>query len=170
MPDQKIVEYIKNQLILGVAREIIRNNLVQKGWPSENIDLAFLSLNQNVAPELQTPSPVNNLPVNNIQACYHPVGVPAQVAPRISGGAQAVIGILCGLTSLLLYPPILGAIGIILGVFAIRKGEKTFGTVAIIISSFCMVIGIGLLLYLFLLEKGLIDNSYFTGSILGSLY
>ncbi len=44
MPDQKIVEYIKSQLGVGVSQDIIRNSLIQNGWPSASIDLAFASL------------------------------------------------------------------------------------------------------------------------------
>jgi hypothetical protein len=155
MPDQKIVEYIKSQLSAGVSQDIIRNSLIQNGWPVENINLAFSSLNINSVPG-QVPIPQNNLSVNDTTpATYQPVGVPAQISPKISGMTQGVIGLICGVTSTLFFPPVFGIIGIILGVYSAKKGEKTFGIVVIIISTLCMIMGMGL---------GVLSNVGYLGS------
>jgi len=65
MPEQKIVEYIKGQLGVGVSQDIIRNSLIQNGWPSASIDLAFASLGGSAS----VPTPVlvteNSVKVEN---------------------------------------------------------------------------------------------------------
>lgn len=76
------------------------------------------------------------------QAAYIPVAVPAERAPNRPGRVQGIIGIVSAVVSLLFVPPVFGMAGIILGVIALNKGEKTLGLIAVILSAIFMVIGI----------------------------
>lgn len=76
------------------------------------------------------------------QAAYVPVAVPAEIAPEHPGRVQGIIGIVCAVISLGLLPPLFGMAGIILGVLALKKGQRNLGLIAIILSAIFMVIGI----------------------------
>ncbi len=41
MPNQQLLDYIKQQLRQGVSREIINNNLISQGWQQSDINEAF---------------------------------------------------------------------------------------------------------------------------------
>jgi len=73
--------------------------------------------------------------------------VPPEPTPRYPGRREGIIAIICATVSLLFFPIIFGPTGIILGVTAHKKGEKTLGLVAIILSAIFMVIGIILGVY-----------------------
>lgn len=76
------------------------------------------------------------------QATYVPVAVPVEIAPEHPGRAQGIIGIVCAVIFLGLFPPLFGIAGIILGVLALKKGQINLGLIAIILSAVFMVIGI----------------------------
>ncbi len=54
MPNQKLVEYIKTSLDKNITEDQIRENLSQAGWPKEEIESAFSSL-ENSSPEVPLP-------------------------------------------------------------------------------------------------------------------
>ncbi|MEX0617132.1 MAG: hypothetical protein WD231_05020 [Candidatus Woykebacteria bacterium] len=83
----------------------------------------------------QTPSQV-------VQSAYVPVAIPAETAPKNPGRGQGIIGIVCAVIALFLFPPIFGIAGIILGSVSLKKGERNLGLIAIILSAVFMVIGI----------------------------
>lgn len=63
MINQQLLDYIKQQLHLGESPEIIRNTLLQKGWPEQDLNEAFSQFsiqNQNVDSE-KSPNPSNIL-------------------------------------------------------------------------------------------------------------
>jgi len=97
------------------------------------------------APNLQAPS----IP----QVAYVPIAVPAQ-NPAHVGRMYGYIGIFCAIISLLFIPILFGTTGIILGVVSKNKGEKTLGTIAIILSVVFMITGTILNLWLYSLNKG----------------
>jgi hypothetical protein len=59
-----------------------------------------------------------------------------RATPRSSGDGTGKLlgwlGILCALTSLLVLPLVFGVVGLILGLLALHKGEKTLGWIAIL--------------------------------------
>lgn len=46
MPDQKLIDILKEELKKGVSEEVIVTNLISNGWNQEDIDLAFLQIKQ----------------------------------------------------------------------------------------------------------------------------
>ena len=82
-------------------------------------------------------------------ATYQPLGVPAAV-PHKSGKTQGIVGLVSGTLSLIFFPPILGFIGILLGVFSYKKGEHVLGLTAIVVSTVCMLAGMALAVFIFL--------------------
>jgi len=72
---------------------------------------------------------------------YYSPTVPAEAPVKHPGKVEGIISIICALISTLFFPIILGPVGIILGVLSLKKGAKTLGLVAIIVSATCMVIG-----------------------------
>lgn len=67
--------------------------------------------------------------------------VPVEPPAKHPGRTEGIIAIICAVVSLLFFPIIFGPVGIILGITAHKKGEKTLGLVAIILSAIFMVIG-----------------------------
>ncbi len=101
------------------------------------------------------------------QAAYVPVAVPAEITPKNPGRVQGIIGIVCAVIALLLLPPVFGAAGIIFGVIAMNKGQKTLGLIAVILSAIFLVIGLILSIYVnVILEEG---GSFVLGSVLSLL-
>lgn len=55
MPERQLIDYIKNQIELGISLPEIKNTLLSKGWKEEDINLAIDELNK-----IPTPQPVLN--------------------------------------------------------------------------------------------------------------
>lgn len=72
---------------------------------------------------------------------YYSPTVPTEAPTKHPGRVEGIISIICALISTLFFPIILGPAGIFLGVLSLRKGQKTLGLVAIILSAVCMAIG-----------------------------
>jgi len=72
---------------------------------------------------------------------YYTPTVPTEPPDKHPGRTEGIIAIICATVSLLFFPIIFGPTGIFLGVIAEKKGEKTLGLVAIILSAIFMVIG-----------------------------
>ena len=62
-------------------------------------------------------------------------------SPLDNIGTMAWAGIVCGLASLLFWPPLLGCIGIGLGAWAIHEGDKKGGPIAVGVSLLSMIVG-----------------------------
>ena len=88
MPDQKIVEYIKGQLSLGLDRNKIRTDLMMAGSLPSEIDLAFSSLSTN--PQ-SVPPVAQNIPVPPVSAT--PV-TPSQPVKKKSSALSVILIIL----------------------------------------------------------------------------
>ena len=97
------------------------------------------------------------------QAAYVPIAIPVETAPNHPGRVQGIIGIVCAVIAIALLPPLFGVAGIILGVLALKKGEKNLGLIAIILSAVFMVIGI----ILGIVVNGALDES--SGFMLGPM-
>ena len=97
------------------------------------------------------------------QATYVPIAVPVELGPEHPGRTQGIIGIICAVVSLVVLPPFFGVAGIVLGILALKKGQRNLGLIAIILSAVFMVIGgiIGVVVSSALDESG--------GFILGSI-
>lgn len=78
--------------------------------------------------------------------------VSSSTKKKSPGKTLAIIGLVCGVIAFALFPPFFGIAGIILGSFAIRKGEKQLGWVAVSIAIAGMIIGI-ILGYLFAINS-----------------
>lgn len=90
---------------------------------------------------------------------YYVPTVSAEPKPKHPGRTEGIIAIICAAVSLLFFPIIFGSAGIILGIFSHKKGEKTFGLVAIILSAIFMVIGIIMGVYVQLNLKGQLQGA-----------
>jgi hypothetical protein len=44
MPDKQLTDFITNQLKAGVSRDQIKNSLIQNGWTSADVEMAFLNV------------------------------------------------------------------------------------------------------------------------------
>lgn len=75
------------------------------------------------------------------QTAYVPVAVPTRSPISHPGRTQAILGIISAVIAVLFVPPVFGIAGIVLGVIARNKGDKTLGLVAIMLSAVLMVIG-----------------------------
>ncbi|WP_019242586.1 MULTISPECIES: hypothetical protein [Bacillus] len=84
---------------------------------------------EETAAEIATPYTVRN------EEAY-------QTARKMTIAAKAIgyIGLLIAVLSLFFYPYVLGVIAIVLGFIALRKGEITFGSWAIGISAFSIIL------------------------------
>jgi hypothetical protein len=104
MSEQKIVEYIKSQLGVGIDRNKIRNDLLLNGSLPSEIDLAFNSLNNNnmqnsnipmppPAPQIPVPTPNPTVPQ---YSPVNPVSVFTEQTPKksILGKILLTVGIL----------------------------------------------------------------------------
>ena len=80
-------------------------------------------------------------PESKPQVTYAPTAVPIRQTVQHLGRMYGIIGIVCGAISILLFPPLFGAAGIILGIVAKNKGENSLGLTTIILSAVFMVIG-----------------------------
>ena len=61
--------------------------------------------------------------------------------PKFSGRKKAILGIIFAVISLGFFPPIFGALGIIMGYLAKKSGEEKLGTITIILSIIFMIAG-----------------------------
>lgn len=57
MIQQQVVEYAKTQLALGIGEEVIKNALVDAGWPVSDVDDSIKSVAQRKAPEVVSAIP-----------------------------------------------------------------------------------------------------------------
>jgi membrane glycosyltransferase len=73
---------------------------------------------------------------------YYVGTMPAETPPKNPGKTEGIIAIVCACVALLFVPPLFGIIGILLGVKSKQKGQKTLATVAIVLSSVFMVLGV----------------------------
>ena len=102
------------------------------------------------------------------QATYQPVGVPA-VAPSHPGMTQGIFGLVCAVISLLFFPPVFGIAGIVLGVLAMRHGEKALGITALVLSAVFMVVGMAFGVYAHAHPDLFRAGSSATGAVIESL-
>ncbi|GEM_PF-2997879 len=109
------------------------------------------------------------IPSAPIAVSYQPVGVPTAVQPKSKGMTQAVIGIFCAVIALLFFPPLFGVIGIILGIMAVHKGEKTLGVTAIVMAAIFMLIGMVLSYYVNTHPEILRSSTSMSGAVIQSL-
>ncbi|HEY4479780.1 MAG TPA: hypothetical protein VI981_05535 [Candidatus Paceibacterota bacterium] len=105
---------------------------------------------------------------SKVEGVYVPVGVPAEL-PRHKGRIQAYLGLACGLISIILFPPVFGIAGIILGIAAINRGEKVTGAIAVVISSVFMIAGFALGMYVSKHPDIFKSGSYSTGAVYEAL-
>ena len=49
MVNQQLIDYIKQSLAQGVGKETIKNTLLSKGWPAEEIESAFVMVGEELA-------------------------------------------------------------------------------------------------------------------------
>ncbi len=80
-------------------------------------------------------------PAPTEQQPYYIPTVPAEPPAKHPGMVEGIISIVCAVLSLAFFPIILGPVGIILGSLSHKKGSKTLGLVAIILSAVFMVAG-----------------------------
>jgi hypothetical protein len=88
---------------------------------------------QNSTPTPPVPAPP--------QQPYYVGTMPAEPQPKVPGRMEGVIAIICACISILFIPILFGVIGIILGIKSKNKGQKTLGTVAIVLSAVFMGVG-----------------------------
>jgi lipopolysaccharide export LptBFGC system permease protein LptF len=96
------------------------------------------------------------------QSYYQPVSVPSEPGKK-AGTTEGVIAIISGVISLLFIPIVFGIAGITLGVVSYRKGSKTLGLVASILSAVFMIIGV----ILGILAQALLHNNAVRGLLWG---
>lgn len=72
---------------------------------------------------------------------YYVGTMPVETPSKNPGNVEGIIAIICAVVSLLFLPPLFGLIGILLGVKSKQKGQKTLGTVAIVLSAVFMILG-----------------------------
>lgn len=72
---------------------------------------------------------------------YYTSTVPVEKTSDHPGRVEGIFSIICAVVALLFFPVIFGPVGIVLGVQARKKGEKTLGLVGIILSSVLMAAG-----------------------------
>jgi len=63
MINQQLLDYIRQQLTGGVAREIIKTNLMSQGWSEQDITEGFMTIEKSTA----TPVPPAPMPVSPLQ-------------------------------------------------------------------------------------------------------
>lgn len=72
---------------------------------------------------------------------YYTPTVPVEAPAKHPGRVYGTLAIVSAVISFLFFPIIFGPAGIILGVVAREKGDKTLGLVGIILSAVLMVLG-----------------------------
>jgi len=139
MASTELTTYIQDELKKGITPEVITANLLSKGWSQADIIAAL----QSIAPSSKESLPTPPLPPTpgNTQQYYVQQPVPVESKGQHPGRTEGIIGIICAVIALLFFPPVFGTVGIILGIIAHKKGEKTLGLVAIILSAIFLVIG-----------------------------
>jgi MFS family permease len=90
-----------------------------------------------------TPSSKPPQPGGNV---YVPDRLPAPL-PRHDGTAYGIAGIACAIVAILFLPPLYGVVGLVCGIKSVQKGETILGIIAVILSSVCMIVGIGLYVF-----------------------
>ena len=93
---------------------------------------------------------------------YYSSTVPAEAPAKHPGRVEGIIAIICAVIALGFFPPVFGIAGIVLGILARKKGDRTLGLVAIILSAVFMVIG-------FIIGAGLSILSQMSGGAVGFL-
>lgn len=66
----------------------------------------------------------------------------APTARRRPGRVWSIVGIVFGALAFVLIPILLGPVGIVLGIVGYRKGDRSLGRVAIIVSALGLILGI----------------------------
>jgi hypothetical protein len=87
-------------------------------------------------------SPVRPAGQEDGKLYYEPVGIPAEETSEKNGKVAGIFSVICAVISLIFIPILFGTVGIFLGITAQRRGQKTLGTVGVVLSSVFMVIGI----------------------------
>lgn len=82
-----------------------------------------------------------------IRGVYEPVGVPPTTT-KTSGRTLGIAGVVFGVLSTLILPLLFGLFGILLGVFAHKKGDAMLGITAITVSIICMIAGVAFSIYI----------------------
>ncbi len=97
----------------------------------------------------------------------HSAGVSASGSS--SGGVgYAVCGVMSGVIAIIILPPIFGVAGVMLGAAAMKKGERTIGMMALVLSIVFMILGMLLGGYM-TLHPEFIDTESTTGTVIKSL-
>ena len=111
---------------------------------------------QYQAPQAQYhPQPQN-------QQQYYGATLPVEPPLKNPGRVEGIISIICAVMAILFFPIIFGPVGIILGSVSLKKGSKTLGLVAIILSAVFMGLG-------FVLGYLALMNNPATGGFIGLL-
>lgn len=95
------------------------------------------------APQVQTPPPAQQPQQGTMPAQQpgQPQMQPATPQGGNNGSIYSIFGIICAVISLLLLPIVFMPLGIVLGSIGMKKGDKTKGLVAIILSAVFGVMG-----------------------------
>lgn len=93
--------------------------------------------------------------------------MPAERPSKHPGMSEGISSMICAAISLLFFPPVFGATGIILGLRSKKRGAKTFGIIGMICSAIFMIIGLTLGMNTIMLNEVPIENlSGFMGILL----
>lgn len=146
MINQQLLDYIKQQLGNAISPEKIRADLISKGWESVDIEYALEEAGKqdtvvpNMGGAVQPPAPQQ----------YYEAMVPVEDPKKSRGMVEGIISIACAVVAFIFIPVVFGTLGIVLGVIALKKGQKALGLIGIILSSIFLVMGLifSILLYL----------------------
>lgn len=102
--------------------------------------------NEEMATEMAPPTSIrdNNVRDNNVRNNTDREEVGDEGNGRVMGYTGLVVSIL----ALFFWPVFLGAIGVILGFFARRRGSATLGVSSIVIGAFALILGLFILPFL----------------------
>ncbi len=139
MVNQQLIDYVKQELAKGNSPEKISADLLAQGWKKIDIDYAFDELNMEKS-DSQTSGP-SQLPEKGQPQQYYEAMIPVEKKGS-KGMVEGIISVTCAVISLIFLPIIFGPVGIVLGVLARKKGQKTLGLVGIILSSIFLALGV----------------------------
>lgn len=134
MVNQQLINYIKASLGQGQTTEQVRQNLLQAGWSSMDVDEAFGNIRSNI---IVSPPLSQSLPAVSLQPKYAGFWI-RLVAGMIDGLVLSGMGIVIGIPFFILgidtssFSDILGiAVTWIYFVFMTYKYQATFGKMAV---------------------------------------
>lgn len=134
--------------------------------PADVVQSPASPVNPASPPEApQNPAPIPNPVPSPVEPAATTPGqyvatLPPEVPANNPGKFEGIASIICAVASLLIFPPVFGTTGILLGLSAKKKGQDTLGLVGLILSAVFMVLGmiLGIVSHT-LLEAGLAQSS-----------